>query len=235
MNYAIIENEEYAKGILQLLLQRIRPEYQLVFTADSIADTVDWLKSCPSVDLIFMDIELDDGNCFEIFEQVSVSVPIIFTTAYDNYAIKAFKVNSIDYLLKPIKEDDLLAAVTKFETLHPVVPQRILLKVHGEMTSANNDAIAGFVSENKIVYARMFDGHSRTTDFPTLKDVLSKLDSRIFFQLSRNVIVNIHSIVSVNRYHKSRLEVTVNWGGGRQERIIVSFGRRTEFLRWYGK
>ena len=96
INYAIIENEEYAKRMLEHSISTLRPDYRLVFTSDNIADTVDWLASRADVDLIFMDIELDDGNCFDIFNQVHVDTPVIFTTAYDDYAIKAFKVNSVD-------------------------------------------------------------------------------------------------------------------------------------------
>ena len=121
INYAIIENEEYAKRMLEHSISTLRPDYRLVFTSDNIADTVDWLASRADVDLIFMDIELDDGNCFDIFNQVRVDTPVIFTTAYDDYAIKAFKVNSVDYLLKPVKQSELQTALTKMEALHPQI------------------------------------------------------------------------------------------------------------------
>ena len=234
INYAIIENEEYAKRMLEHSISTLRPDYRLVFTSDNIADTVDWLATRADVDLIFMDIELDDGNCFDIFNQVRVDTPVIFTTAYDDYAIKAFKVNSVDYLLKPVKQSELQTALTKMEALHPQVSQRVLLRAHGGMTSAPGNTIAGFVSEDKIVYAYMTDGRSILTDFPTLKDVMGRLDAQMFFQLSRNAIVNIHSIVTVNRYSKSRLEVVLRWGN-HEESFIVSFERRGDFLKWYAK
>ena len=115
MKYAIIENEVFARLNLQNIVETLRPGYQLVFTAETVADAIAGISSNSDLDLVFMDIELDDGNCFEIFDRIMVKTPVIFTTAYDDYAIKAFKVNSIDYLLKPVVEDDMKAAIEKFE------------------------------------------------------------------------------------------------------------------------
>ena len=158
INYAIIENEEYAKRMLEHSISTLRPDYRLVFTSDNIADTVDWLASRADVDLIFMDIELDDGNCFDIFNQVHVDTPVIFTTAYDDYAIKAFKVNSVDYLLKPVKQSELQTALTKMEALHPQVSQRVLLRAHGGMTSAPGTAARLFTALYEAgVNIRMID------------------------------------------------------------------------------
>lgn len=115
MKYAIIENEVFARLNLQNIVETLRPGYRLVFTAETVADAIAGISSNSDLDLVFMDIELDDGNCFEIFDRIMVKTPVIFTTAYDDYAIKAFKVNSIDYLLKPVVEDDMKAAIEKFE------------------------------------------------------------------------------------------------------------------------
>ena len=123
MKYAIIENEVFARLNLQNIVETLRPGYQLVFTAETVADAIAGISSNSDLDLVFMDIELDDGNCFEIFDRIMVKTPVIFTTAYDDYAIKAFKVNSIDYLLKPVVEDDMKAAIEKFEE-HRTLRQR---------------------------------------------------------------------------------------------------------------
>ena len=108
MNYIIIENEAFALENLKHTVARLRPDYHLMFTAESIEDSVEYLLGKPDIDLIFMDIELVDGNCFEIFRQVKVETPVIFTTAYDDFAIQAFQVDSIDYLLKPIAINELI-------------------------------------------------------------------------------------------------------------------------------
>ena len=117
MNYIIIENEAFALENLKQTVARLRTDYNLTFTAESIEDAVEYLRMHPNIDLIFMDIELVDGNCFEIFRQVKVETPVIFTTAYDDFAIQAFQVNSIDYLLKPIGDEALGAALDKLERL----------------------------------------------------------------------------------------------------------------------
>lgn len=119
MKYAIIENEVFARLNLQNIVETLRPGYQLVFTAETVADAIAGISSNSDLDLVFMDIELDDGNCFEIFDRIMVKTPVIFTTAYDDYAIKAFKVNSIDYLLKPVVEDDMKAAIKNLKSTPP--------------------------------------------------------------------------------------------------------------------
>ncbi len=138
MKYAIIENEVFARLNLQNIVETLRPGYQLVFTAETVADAIAGISSNSDLDLVFMDIELDDGNCFEIFDKIMVKTPVIFTTAYDDYAIKAFKVNSIDYLLKPVVEDDMKAAIEKFEEHTSPLRQRHRLPAveqgHGQDT-----------------------------------------------------------------------------------------------------
>lgn len=115
LRYAIIENEELARRNLQAQIEQARPGAQMLFYCETIEESIAAIREHPEVSLIFMDIELDDGNCFEIFRRVEVKAPVVFTTAYDEYAIKAFKVNSIDYLLKPIEQADVETAIAKFE------------------------------------------------------------------------------------------------------------------------
>ena len=114
MHVLIIEDEKHNQRLLQGMINSLRPQWTIVELLESVADSIEWLQS-NSADIIFMDIQLADGVCFSIFEKIDVTTPVIFTTAYDNYAIQAFKVNSIDYLLKPIKEEELLKSIEKFE------------------------------------------------------------------------------------------------------------------------
>ena len=115
MKYAIIENEEISRLNLLNIIKNIRPSFECVFMAETVADTVEYFSTQHDVQLVFMDVELGDSDCFNIFKQIEMDLPIVFTTAYDEYALRAFKVNSIDYLLKPIMEDDVLHAIEKLE------------------------------------------------------------------------------------------------------------------------
>lgn len=115
MKYAIIENERLALDLIKAIVKNVRPEWELAFTAGTVADAVEHFKNEGEADLCFMDIELNDGNCFDIFDEVRLGIPVIFTTAYDEFLLKAFKVYSVDYLLKPVLETDIERAILKFE------------------------------------------------------------------------------------------------------------------------
>lgn len=249
MKYAIIENEVFALQNLKNMVEEVRPDYELVFTAESAEECVDYFSSSPQIDLIFMDIELTDSNCFHIFEQVEVSTPIIFTTAYDNYAIKAFKVNSVDYLLKPISEAELKKAIEKFENsrggsipdyaqlltsrLSKGNRQRILISMGDKYSYVNISDVAYFIREEKYVNAILFDGKSRITDFQNLSEVMAEVSHTEFFFISRNVVTNIEAISNVSKWFNGRLHVTV--GRNNFERtIVVSSSRKKDFLEWLG-
>lgn len=209
---------------------------------------MEYFSAQPSLDLIFMDVELTDANCFTLFEQVRMATPIIFTTAYDEYAIKAFKVNSVDYLLKPIGEEDLRKAIEKFETnrrtmlpdyaaLQPIRPEnhrkRILITLGDKYYYINIADVAYFLREDRYVNAIMTDGKSRVTDFQNLAEIMDQVSAADFFLLSRNVVVNITSITSVSKWFSGRLNVTI--GRDSWERsIVVSANRKKDFLEWLG-
>lgn len=251
MNYAIIEDELYASRRLQLAIERLHPDYSLAFTAQSVAEAVEAILS-QQVDLIFMDIELNDGVCFEIFNRINVSVPIIFTTAYDEYTLQAFKVNSVDYLLKPIADGDLAAAIAKFERLHKnnATPQADLSAIAAMLTgrqvqriltvSGDNydyvdlGDVAMVESEDRVVFIYPRTGHRRMTSFTSLNDVMAIVPNSQFFQVSRSEIVNIDAIARVSKYFRGRLIVKVNVGEG-EKQLTVSALRRDEFLNWLGK
>ena len=172
--------------------------------------------------LIFMDIELTDGNCFEIFNRININTPIIFTTAYDNYLFKAFKVNSVDYLLKPIMARDVEAGIRKFERNmmaldHKVIKElqatihyrdRILISTGDIYKNIRVSDIAYFISEDKYIFAITFNGSKHITSFPNLTTLYETLDQHIFFHIARNTIVHLQAISAVSKYFSGRLKVT---------------------------
>lgn len=251
-HYIIIENEEYALINLKQMIGQLRPDYELVFTAESVEESVAFFQTNPKIDLIFMDIELTDGNCFEIFRQVDINVPVIFTTAYNDYAIQAFKVTSIDYLLKPIAEQDLSLALAKYERLKsPRMPdyqqllstlgirksstqrERILITIGDNYSYVNTADIDFFMRDEKYVYVVLNNGKRHITEFQNLSEVEAGLDATRFFQLSRNIIVCITAITKVSKWFTGRLKVSVGKGEYAQS-VVVSAARRSSFLEWLG-
>lgn len=245
--FAIIENEEYAAISLQKTIQRLRPDYNLVFKAESVEDSVRFFREDPEVDIVFMDIELVDGNSFQIFEQVEIRTPIIFTTAYDQFAIDAFKANSIDYILKPIAPEALLRAITKYETLKEKAPDyrtafkaypaatrsRILTTSGDTYSNVEMKEIAFFTRDEKYIMAVLLNGKSRMTDFQNLTEIYEITDHNDFFQLSRNIVASIRAITKVSKWFGGRLKVDIK-AGSIEESIIVSAARRQAFLSWFG-
>lgn len=246
MRIAIIEDEQFARQQLEDIIRKLRPEWQVAFRAESIEECVDYFAAAPEIDLIFMDTELVDGNCFEIFRQVDIATPVIFTTAYDEYAIQAFSTNSVHYLLKPITEGDVEKAIAKFESASkPAVPaeyhrldeslnrrrSRIMTYSGDNYIPVDIDSISFFLSEDKYVYAYLKDGHRRLTEFLNLNDTMDALDRNRFFQISRNIITSIDAVKQVSKYFKGRLKVVVA-AGEQQQEIIVSAARRQQTLDW---
>jgi DNA-binding LytR/AlgR family response regulator len=233
------------------MIAELRPRWTIVEVIESVSDSIDWLKQ-NQADLIFMDIQLVDGVCFSIFEKIEVNNPVIFTTAYDNYAIQAFKVNSIDYLLKPIKEEDLLRAITKFEK-HKEPAQnapkytelldiirntnkrfRTRILIHGAKSyfKINVDEVAYFYSENKITFARMMEKNDYQVDM-TLEMLEEELDPDQFFRAGRNILININSIVSFEDYFGGKLVLKLSPPFA--ETVTVSRLKNSAFKAWIGK
>lgn len=252
--YAIIEDNQFAMEHLCQSVKRLRRDYEPVFKASSVKETVDFLKSSPEVELIFMDIELADGKCFAIFDQIKTVIPIIFTTAYDEFAIQAFKVNGIDYLLKPVSDQDLAYAIDKFEHLssvrnpQPQVSPAVeesptvsyaktgrILTVSGEKYGyIAIDDIAYFISEDNYVFACLNSGGHRLVNLTSLSYLEPMLPSDRFFRLSRSIIASIKSIESVSKYFRGRLLVKLK-SGNEQREVIVSASNRDTFLEWLGR
>ena len=256
MNVLLVEDEELAVRKLTKLLAEIDPELQVVRTAPSIQTAVAYLQAQPALDLIFMDIELADGQSFEIFQQVIVPAPVIFTTSYDEYAIRAFKVNSIDYLLKPIRRVDLDASLQKYRQLshpseRPAVPaidalvqqlrqhiqpaeyrRRFLVRHLSQWLPIETSEIAFFYSEEGVTLFRTKTGQKFSLDY-TLDELETMLEPAIFFRANRQFLINIGCVQQIHPYFNNKLKLTLR--PTPSEEVLVSRERATDFKRWMGR
>ena len=246
MKILIIEDEMRAARQLQKLLQEVDFSYELLAILDTVVDAAQWFKQHPTPDLVFMDIQLADGISFEIFETTTVETPIIFTTAFDAYAIQAFQVNSIDYLLKPIKIDDLKRALDKFSKSNaPIVPSQQLKELlKGFQTPKERSGILvkegqGFtqIAIEELLY--VYSEDSLTFGVTTQKrfiideriDALFKtLNPAQFFRINRGQIVSRKAIKKIHSYFNHRLMLTLEHA--RDQEFIVSRPKTKEFKVW---
>lgn len=245
MKYLIVEDERFAYEELKRMMTELRPNYLLEKRTKTVIDTIAFLKTS-TVDLILLDIRLADGNCFEIFNHVEVSTPVIFTTAYDEHAIKAFKLNSIDYLLKPFDEKELEAALVKFENIfhdnsHKTDPKnfeqllatknknRFLISKGDNYHYIETADIAHFYSEEGVVFLHTFQNKRYIINY-TLDQLEQQLDSRLFFRVSRNCIGNVKAIENVAKYFNSRLKLS--FSPVCPHEVLVSRVRVPDFLKW---
>ena len=219
MKVLIIEDELMAAKRLIAMLANYSKDIEVVATIDNIVDSVNFLSE-NNPDLVFMDIQLADGLCFEIFETVNVDIPVVFITAYDEYTLQAFKVNSIDYLLKPVQEVELHQSLEKFEKYRmqdlnvtqileriPLLKShkiRFLVKSGKGYSSIETHNIAYFYSDQKLNCLVTFNNKKFIVD-NSLEGLVSKLDSRFFFKISRKIIVSSKSILNIEPYFNNRL------------------------------
>jgi len=263
MNVFIVEDEELAVRKLTKLLQDVDPTLQIVGTAASVRASVSWLEAnvpgqSSAPDLILMDIELADGQSFEIFEQTTVTAPVIFTTSYDEYALRAFKVNSIDYLLKPIKRHELEASLQKHRRLNAtahaepgshmsidalvqqlrqqVAPaehrRRFLVRHLSQWVPVDVSDIAYFYSEEGVSLFRTRSNQKFPVDY-TLDELEAMLDPSHFFRANRQFIVDISSVQQIHPYFNNKLKLTLK--PAPDDEVLVSRERATEFKKWMGK
>lgn len=245
MKYLIVEDERFAYEELKRMMTELRPDYSLEKRTKTVIDTIAFLKTS-TVDLILLDIRLADGNCFEIFNHVEISTPVIFTTAYDEHAIKAFKLNSIDYLLKPCDEKELEVALTKFENIFRNHSYKTGPKNFEQILAAKNKNrfliskgenyhyietanIAHFYSEEGVVFLHTFQNKRYIINY-TLDQLEQQLDNRLFFRVSRNCIGNVKSIENVTKYFNSRLKLS--FLPACPHEVLVSRVRVPDFLKW---
>ncbi|GER59094.1 LytR/AlgR family response regulator transcription factor [Patiriisocius marinus] len=249
MNVIIIEDEKPSARRLQRMLERI--DINVNTMLHSVQESIVWFNENEHPDLIFLDIQLSDGLSFEIFEQVSVKSSIIFTTAFDEYALQAFKLNSIDYLLKPIDEDELETAVKQFKDVRPVssnvqinfedikklltnpvdreYKKRFTTKIGQHIKMIPVDEIECFYSENKGTYAHTIDGRDYLLD-TTLELLEAELEPALFFRISRKFYININAIKDIISYTNSRLQLKLN--NYKEQDIIVARERVKDFKVW---
>ncbi|HRG68243.1 MAG TPA: LytTR family DNA-binding domain-containing protein [Saprospiraceae bacterium] len=258
MKIFIVEDEDLAVKKLIKTLHSINPDLEITGTADSIASTVQWLEEHPHPDLILMDIELSDGQSFEIFNRIEVKSPVIFTTSYDEYALKAFKVNSIDYLLKPIQKEELELALSKFKKLrgdHPDPSEsvinikqlmnelrqnsqpkeyrkRFLVKHAQKLISIDIEQIRYFYSEDRLNFFKTMDDKKYLVDY-SMDEIEEMLDPDKFFRINRAFIVAIKSIDQINDYFGNRLKLVLNPAIDKE--TIVSREKVSDFKEWMGK
>lgn len=246
MKVLLIEDEARAAQRLEKLILDINKDIQVLDQLDSIETTVDWLQKHPTPDLIFMDIHLADGAAFEIFKRVEITAPIIFTTAYDQYAIQAFQVNAIDYLLKPIKKEALQKAIEKYQSLQKAPTtdyselllqlqsqqqsntKRFLVRIGRNLKAVNLEDAAYFLTENKITFLISKDGKKYAIDF-SLEKLEEDLDPKQFFRVNRQFIVRADAITKMNIVSKSRVKLYLH---PCDYETIVSTERSGNFKRW---
>lgn len=246
IDYVILEDERFAYEEIKRMMNVLRPDYNLKEWADSVERAVSVLTD-GTPDLLIADIRLSDGLCFDVFERKQTHVPVIFTTAYDEFALQAFRVNSIDYLLKPIKENDLERALAKFEAncltrptseqykgleasyLKNVKKNRFLVSVGDTYMYVETSDIAFFYVEDRYVFLHTFSGKRYIADY-SLEQLDAMLDRRDFFRLSRNCIAHIKAVRKVSKYFGSRL--TVSFSPECPHKVLVSRTRVADCLKW---
>lgn len=247
MKVIIVEDEKLAAERLVTLLNDYDASIEVMACLESIEETVQYLKQSAHPDLLLLDIHLSDGHSFEIFKQVSYNRPVIFTTAYDQYALEAFKMFSIDYILKPVTQEALAGAINKLKSVsvsfsaidfNRVMPEfksqrykkRFLGKVGQRLFFINTENICFFQADNKIVYLVDNEGNRYVVEY-TMETLEDQLDPQQFFRLNRSFIVCINAIQQVKPYYNSRLKLSVKCMAN-QEDMVVSRERVAEFKQW---
>ncbi len=250
MKILIVEDEPLAAAQLAANIAVLKPGAQILAVCDTVRSAVNWLQNNPAPDLSFFDIQLGDGLSFEIFEQVEFKQPVIFITAFNQYAIQAFKVNSIDYLLKPIDKTDLERALTKFENLTQpkisgITPlalediisslkiktykERFLVKVGTHIRVAETLGILYFYSFQKGTYIKLNDGKDYLLD-QTLEQIELQVDPSVFFRINRKYLVSLKSITDVISYSNSRLKLKILYPV--DDDFLVAREKVNQFKSW---
>ncbi len=251
MNIIIIEDEKPAARLLQRKVEKLG--LQITTLLHSVEESIHWFQNNAHPDLIFLDIQLSDGLSFEIFENIDINSAVIFTTAYDEYALRAFKLNSIDYLLKPIDEEELETAVNKFKARNSSAPnlsldfemikkmlvnpidrtykKRFTIKMGQQLKMINIDEVECFFSENKGTYLHTFENRNYLLD-ATLEQLETELNPQDFFRVSRKFIIPMKGIKEIQLHSNSRLKVILP--SYKEDEVIVSREKVTDFKHWFG-
>jgi len=251
MKVVIIEDEGFAAMRLKKMILQYNPAIEILAELESVEESVIWFKANPDPDLIFLDIQLEDDLSFAIFEQVNISSPVIFTTAFDEYAIKAFKLKSIDYLLKPIVQEELVAALKKYEeitgmqrnnldlqSLYGLIiskekkyRERFSVSIGTKIKSFNISDVAYFLSEEGYTSVYLWNKSVYPLDI-SLNKLVPETDPELFFRINRQMLLNINAIQDIHIHSSSRLKLDVN--PKIENGVFVSVDKVTEFKKWIG-
>lgn len=247
MNVLIIEDEHLAAERLEKMVLKVDPEIKVLARIESVVDSINWLSTHEYPDLIFMDIQLDDGISFEIFDSVKPNVPIIFTTAFDNYAIRAFEVNSVDYLLKPIEEEALRKALDKYKSIYKTsagafekinvlykqmvntYKTRFFVKTGNHFHSVAIHEIQCFMIRERGTFLKTISGKTYDIDY-SLDQAQKLVDPNIFFRINRNYLIHIDAIQDIYSYSSNRLGVKLKMLDHLD--MIVSREKVADFKSW---
>lgn len=256
LRFVLVEDEAAAASRLRKMVLELRPAATHVHTLETVEEAIDWLPAhTPNYDLVFMDVQLADGISFEIFKEIEMQKPVIFTTAYDSYALQAFRVNGIDYLLKPVKGEELQQALQKWEKYQhkpaqdqeaaPALdysklaellrqPQfsyqkRLLVKFGDTLKAIDVLEAAYFFAQDKVILMRLHSGREYPLD-QNLDQLEQLLDPRQFFRINRQYIVNIGAIQSMHAWSKSRIKLLLNPAAPSE--TVVSTYRTGDFKAW---
>ncbi|QGY44373.1 response regulator [Maribellus comscasis] len=246
MKVVIVEDERLAAEKLQRLLKQVDSGIEVLKVLESVEEAVNWFSVNVSPDLVFMDIQLDDGISFEIFDTVKIEAPVIFTTAFDEYAIRAFKVNSVDYLLKPVEKAALENSLRKyrniytakqteiniskvFEQMAKTYKSRFLVKIGTHFQSVPIENISCFFVEERSTFLKTKTGKNYDLDY-SLDQIQKLVAPELFFRINRNFLVNINSISEILSYSTSRLKLKLH--NFSSEGLIVSRDKAGEFKLW---
>jgi DNA-binding LytR/AlgR family response regulator len=248
----IVEDEELAALRLQKMLLEIDPQIKITAILDSVSETINWIKNNPLPDLILLDIQLSDGISFEIFNNMHIECPVIFVTAYDNYALKAFELNSIDYLLKPLRKELLQNSIEKFkkrtgdfssEKMMQKNQTMVELYSHGNnsfktvfavfkgdsITTVQSDQIAYFYIEDKAVFLISYNGEKNIINY-SLDQLEAIMNPKEFFRVNRQYFVSLKSIVKATNYFYYKIKIHLNPASPTE--VIISANKATEFKQW---
>lgn len=248
LNVLIIEDEELAADRLESMIRDIDPGFTVMAKIGSVKESVKWL-STHTADLIFLDIQLSDGLSFGIFDQVNVQTPIVFTTAYDEYAIKAFQLNSIAYLLKPIRKNDLMESLQKYQSLKsaftinferllanlqgkkPEFKKRFLIQTGDKIRKVEISDIAWFYALDKGVYIRTFQNHTYPAE-SSLDSLEQMVDPSQFFRINRKYLVNMEAIANMVAWSRGRIKLELKPKAEDEFDSVVSIDRASDFRKW---
>ena len=252
MKAVILEDEQLTADRLRSLLHKYDPSVEVMAIIPSAAEAIEWFKENQSPDLIFMDIHLEDDQCFTIFEKINLDVPVIFTTAYDEYTIKAFKVNSIDYLMKPLNYEELEQAIEKYKRLHgqpkeglglktllqalqkneTEYKERFLVSIGSRLKTIDTEDIKYFYSAEKISFLVTKDNQRFPVDY-SLDKLSMVLNPKHYYRINRQMILHLDAIQNIHVFSKGKIKLDI--APAIKEDVFVSMDKVVEFKEWLGK